>query len=54
MHLPRLRAGETLRLDEFAVTRTDGEVVDVALTASPVVRDGEEQELDIELDAKVG
>ncbi len=41
VHLPRLLAGETLRVDEFCVTRTDGEVVDVALTASPVVRDGE-------------
>jgi diguanylate cyclase (GGDEF)-like protein/PAS domain S-box-containing protein len=41
VHLPRLRAGETLRIDEHVVTRRDGTPLDVALTASPVVRDGE-------------
>jgi diguanylate cyclase (GGDEF)-like protein/PAS domain S-box-containing protein len=41
VHLPRLRAGETLRIDEYAVTRSDGSVLDVALTASPVLRDEE-------------
>ncbi|MCU1590342.1 MAG: diguanylate cyclase/phosphodiesterase with sensor(s) [Frankiales bacterium] len=41
VHLPRLRAGETLRIDEHVVTRRDGSPLDVALTASPVVRDGE-------------
>jgi PAS domain S-box-containing protein len=40
VHLPRLRAGETLRLDEYGVTRSDGTCLDVALTASPVLRDG--------------
>jgi diguanylate cyclase (GGDEF)-like protein/PAS domain S-box-containing protein len=41
VHLPRLRAGETLRIDEYTVTRSDGSVLDVALTASPVLRDEE-------------
>ena len=41
VHLPRLRAGETIRIDEYGVTRSDGVVLDVALTASPVVRDDE-------------
>jgi diguanylate cyclase (GGDEF)-like protein/PAS domain S-box-containing protein len=41
VHLPRLRAGETLRIDEHVVTRRDGSSLDVALTASPVVRDGD-------------
>jgi diguanylate cyclase (GGDEF)-like protein/PAS domain S-box-containing protein len=41
VHLPRLRAGETLRIDEHVVTRRDGSPLDVALTASPVVRDGD-------------
>ena len=41
VHLPRLRAGETLRIDEYSVTRSDGSVLDVALTASPVLRDDE-------------
>ena len=41
VHGPRLRAGETLRIDEYAVTRRDGTVVDVAITASPVVREGD-------------
>jgi diguanylate cyclase (GGDEF)-like protein/PAS domain S-box-containing protein len=41
VHLPRLRAGETLRIDEHVVTRRDGAPLDVALTASPVLRDGE-------------
>jgi diguanylate cyclase (GGDEF)-like protein/PAS domain S-box-containing protein len=41
VHLPRLRAGETLRIDEHVVTRRDGSPLDVALTASPVLRDGE-------------
>ena len=41
VHLPRLRAGETLRIDEHVVTRRDGEPLDVALTASPVVSEGE-------------
>jgi diguanylate cyclase (GGDEF)-like protein/PAS domain S-box-containing protein len=40
VHLPRLRAGETLRIDEHVVTRQDGSLLDVALTASPVLRDG--------------
>ena len=40
VHLPRLRAGETLRIDEHVVTRRDGAPLDVALTASPVLRDG--------------
>ncbi|MDX6197577.1 MAG: hypothetical protein QOJ79_728 [Actinomycetota bacterium] len=40
VHLPRLRAGETLRIDEHVVTRSDGTPLDVALTASPVLRDG--------------
>ncbi|MDT7536417.1 MAG: hypothetical protein QOI82_2, partial [Actinomycetota bacterium] len=40
VHLPRLRAGETLRIDEHVVTRRDGSPLDVALTASPVLRDG--------------
>jgi diguanylate cyclase (GGDEF)-like protein/PAS domain S-box-containing protein len=40
VHLPRLRAGETLRIDEHVVTRSDGSPLDVALTASPVLRDG--------------
>ena len=40
VHLPRLRAGETLRIDEHVVTRRDGHPLDVALTASPVVREG--------------
>ncbi|MCU1673787.1 MAG: diguanylate cyclase domain [Frankiales bacterium] len=40
VHLPRLRAGETLRIDEHVVTRRDGSPLDVALTASPVVREG--------------
>ncbi|GAC1441749.1 MAG: hypothetical protein NVSMB55_10360 [Mycobacteriales bacterium] len=41
VHLPRLRAGETVRIDEHAVTRSDGSVLDVALTASPVLRDNQ-------------
>jgi diguanylate cyclase (GGDEF)-like protein/PAS domain S-box-containing protein len=41
VHLPRLRAGETLRIDEHVVTRRDSAPLDVALTASPVLRDGE-------------
>jgi diguanylate cyclase (GGDEF)-like protein/PAS domain S-box-containing protein len=41
VHLPRLHAGETVRLDEYAVVARDGSALDVALTASPVVRDGE-------------
>ncbi|MBK5305844.1 MAG: EAL domain-containing protein [Frankiaceae bacterium] len=41
VHLPRLRAGETLRIDEHVVTRSDGSPLDVALTASPVLRDGD-------------
>ena len=40
VHLPRLRAGETLRIDEHVVTRHDGTPLDVALTASPVLREG--------------
>ena len=40
VHLPRLRAGETLRIDEHVVSRRDGSPLDVALTASPVLRDG--------------
>ncbi|MDT7549237.1 MAG: hypothetical protein QOE84_1631, partial [Actinomycetota bacterium] len=40
VHLPRLRAGETLRIDEHVVTRRDGHPLDVALTASPVRREG--------------
>jgi diguanylate cyclase (GGDEF)-like protein/PAS domain S-box-containing protein len=40
VHLPRLRAGETLRLDEYVLAARDGSVLDVALTASPVVREG--------------
>jgi diguanylate cyclase (GGDEF)-like protein/PAS domain S-box-containing protein len=40
VHLPRLRAGETLRIDEHTVTRRDGTPLDVAFTASPVMRDG--------------
>jgi diguanylate cyclase (GGDEF)-like protein/PAS domain S-box-containing protein len=40
VHLPRLRAGETLRMEEHVVSRRDGRPLDVALTASPVVRDG--------------
>jgi diguanylate cyclase (GGDEF)-like protein/PAS domain S-box-containing protein len=40
VHMPRLRAGETLRIDEHVVTRSDGSPLDVALTASPVLRDG--------------
>ena len=41
VHLPRLHAGETLRIDEYVVCNRDGVALDVALTASPVVRDGE-------------
>jgi diguanylate cyclase (GGDEF)-like protein/PAS domain S-box-containing protein len=41
VHLPRLRAGETVRIDEHVVTRRDGSPLDVALTASPVLREGE-------------
>ena len=41
VHLPRLLAGETLRLDEYALVARDGTHLDVALTASPVVREGE-------------
>jgi diguanylate cyclase (GGDEF)-like protein/PAS domain S-box-containing protein len=40
VHLPRLREGETLRLDEYVLAARDGSVRDVALTASPVVREG--------------
>jgi diguanylate cyclase (GGDEF)-like protein/PAS domain S-box-containing protein len=40
VHLPRLTAGETLRLDEYALVARDGTQLDVALTASPVVREG--------------
>jgi diguanylate cyclase (GGDEF)-like protein/PAS domain S-box-containing protein len=40
VHLPRLRAGETVRIDEHVMTRRDGTDLDVALTASPVLRDG--------------
>ena len=39
-HLATLRAGRTLRLDEHSVARRDGTVLDVALTASPVLQDG--------------
>jgi diguanylate cyclase (GGDEF)-like protein/PAS domain S-box-containing protein len=39
VHLPRLRAGHTLRLDEHVVTRRDGTPVDVSLTASPVLHE---------------
>ncbi|MCW2600855.1 MAG: hypothetical protein JWM02_2684 [Frankiales bacterium] len=39
VHLARLRAGDTLRLDEHVVTRRDGMPVDVSLTASPVMHD---------------
>ena len=41
VHLPRLRAGETMRMDEHQVSRRDGTSVPVALTASPVVRAGQ-------------
>ena len=40
-HLEALRAGRTLRLDEHGLTRRDGTVLDVALTASPVLQDGQ-------------
>jgi diguanylate cyclase (GGDEF)-like protein/PAS domain S-box-containing protein len=40
VHLPRLTAGETLRLDEYSLVARDGTALDVALTASPVVREG--------------
>ncbi len=40
VHLPRLRAGDTLRIDEHVVMRRDGSPLDVALTASPVLREG--------------
>jgi diguanylate cyclase (GGDEF)-like protein/PAS domain S-box-containing protein len=40
VHLPRLREGETLRLDEYVLAARDGSVLDVALTASPVLREG--------------
>jgi diguanylate cyclase (GGDEF)-like protein/PAS domain S-box-containing protein len=40
VHLPRLREGATLRLDEYVLAARDGSVLDVALTASPVVREG--------------
>jgi diguanylate cyclase (GGDEF)-like protein/PAS domain S-box-containing protein len=39
VHLPRLRSGETLRIDEHVVTACDGTPLDVALTASPVMRE---------------
>jgi len=39
-HLAQLRAGTTLRLDEYAVTRRDGTTLEVALTASPVRQNG--------------
>jgi diguanylate cyclase (GGDEF)-like protein/PAS domain S-box-containing protein len=41
VHLPRLRGGDTVRLEEHVVVRADGKALDVALTASPVVRDGD-------------
>jgi diguanylate cyclase (GGDEF)-like protein/PAS domain S-box-containing protein len=41
VHLPRLRGGETLRIDEHVITARDGTPLDVALTASPVLRDNE-------------
>jgi diguanylate cyclase (GGDEF)-like protein/PAS domain S-box-containing protein len=41
VHLPRLKDGETLRIDEHVVTGRNGEPLDVALTASPVMRDNE-------------
>ena len=41
VHERRLRAGETLRIEEYAVTRSDGSVLDVSITASPVLRDGD-------------
>lgn len=40
VHLPRLRSGETLRIDEHVVMCSDGERLDIALTASPVLEDG--------------
>ena len=40
VHLPRLCDGETLRMDEHVIARRDGTALDVALTASPVLRDG--------------
>jgi diguanylate cyclase (GGDEF)-like protein/PAS domain S-box-containing protein len=39
VHLPSLRNGQTVRRDEQLVTRRDGTALDVALTASPVVRE---------------
>jgi diguanylate cyclase (GGDEF)-like protein/PAS domain S-box-containing protein len=39
VHLPSLRSGETVRRDEQVVTRRDGSLLDVALTASPVTRE---------------
>ena len=41
VHLRRLRAGETVRIDEYALTRSDGSVLDAAVTVSPVVREGQ-------------
>jgi diguanylate cyclase (GGDEF)-like protein/PAS domain S-box-containing protein len=38
VHLPRLRGGETLRLDDYQLLARDGTLLDVALTASPVHR----------------
>ncbi len=38
--LPRLREGETVRLEEHTARRSDGASLDVALTASPVRREG--------------
>jgi diguanylate cyclase (GGDEF)-like protein/PAS domain S-box-containing protein len=40
VHLPRLLAGETVRLDEYALVAREGSHLDVALTASPVEREG--------------
>ncbi len=40
VHLPRLRSGETVRLDDYLLLSREGTRLDVALTASPVLRDG--------------
>lgn len=41
LHLAEVRAGRTVRLDEHVLVRADGRPLDVALTASPVIREGE-------------
>ncbi|MFP5218790.1 MAG: putative bifunctional diguanylate cyclase/phosphodiesterase [Actinomycetes bacterium] len=40
-HLAELHAGRTVRLDEHVLVRADAKAVDVAITASPVIRDGD-------------